>query len=203
MAHYAVGLTGGIASGKSAAAERFAALGVDVVDADDVARAVVAPGSPGLAQVVDAFGTGVLDATGALDRRRMRERIFDDPAARRSLESIVHPLVRLQMLAAIEAAAGPYAVAAIPLLAEGGGRAAYPWIDRILVIDVNAMTQRERVMRRDAIDASLADRMIAAQASRSRRLAIADDVVVNDGTLEALHVQIDALDRRYRRFGAS
>ena len=203
MARYAVGLTGGIASGKSAAAERFAALGIDVVDADVVARAVVAPGTPGLAQLVDAFGADVLDATGALDRRRMRERIFDDPAARRSLEAIVHPLVRREVMAAIQAAASPYAVAAVPLLAESGGRVAYPWMARILVIDVHAETQRERVMRRDSIDASLADRMIAAQASRSQRLAIADDVVVNDGTLEALHAQIDALDHRYRRFAAS
>lgn len=199
MARYAVGLTGGIASGKSAAADRFAALGIEVVDADVVARAVVAPGSPGLAQLVDLFGAGILDAAGMLDRRRMRERVFGDPAARRQLEAVVHPLVRAEVQARVADAASPYAVAAIPLLAEGGGRAAYPWMDRILVIDVRPDLQRERVMRRDGIDASLAGRMIAAQASRTQRLAIADDILVNDGPLDGLHAQVDALDRRYRQ----
>lgn len=203
MARYAVGLTGGIASGKSAAAERFAALGVEVVDADVVARAVVAAGSDGLARLVETFGTAILDADGGLDRRRMRERVFEDADARRRLEAIVHPLVRQRLRAGIGAATGPYAIAAIPLLAEGGGRAAYPWMDRILVIDVHPALQRARVMRRDGIDAALAARMIAAQATRAQRLAIADDIVVNDGTLDALHAQVDALDRRYRRLASA
>ena len=199
MAAPAIGLTGGIASGKSSVAARFAALGVDVVDADAVAREVVAPGTPGLGELVGAFGPGILDADGALDRRRMRERVFDDAQARRRLEAIVHPRVRRGMHEALERARGPYAVAAVPLLAEGGGRAAYPWMQRILVVDVPAALQLERVTRRDGIDAALAARMIAAQATRMQRLAIADDVLVNDASLSELAAQVDALDRRYRR----
>lgn len=203
MTRYAVGLTGGIASGKSAAADRFAALGVAVVDADVIARDVVAPRSAGLAALIEAFGANILDARGMLDRRRMRERVFADAEARSRLESIVHPLVRREMHARVEAAPGPYAVAAIPLLAEGGGRDAYPWMDRILVVDVPPHVQRERVMQRDGIDAALADRMIGAQATRAQRLTIADDIVVNDASLATLQANVDALDQRYRVLAAS
>lgn len=202
MARYAVGLTGGIASGKSAAAEAFAALGVDVVDADVLAREVVAPGSEGLHALMAAFDSGILDADGALDRRRMRERVFGDPAARSRLEGIVHPRVRALLRERLDTAASPYAIAAIPLLAEGGGRQAYPSLDRILVIDVDPATQHARAMARDGIDAELASRMIAAQATRAQRFAVADDVVVNDATLAALHRHVRALDRRYRAWAA-
>lgn len=198
MSDYIIGVTGGVASGKSEVTRRFEALGVAVVDADIAARTAVAPGSSGLAAVVDAFGASVLAADGSLDRAAMRQRVFGDEAARRQLESIVHPLVRAQLQHDCEAAAGPYAVAAIPLLAEGGSRSAYPWLQRILVVDVPVDAQRSRLMQRDGIDAALADRMIAAQASRAQRLAIADDVIVNDGPLEALDEQIHALDRLYR-----
>lgn len=198
MARYAVGLTGGIASGKSAAADAFAALGVEVVDADVLAREVVAPGSDGLHALVEAFGHDILDPDGALDRRRMRERVFGDPAARARLEGVVHPRVRALLRERLAAARGPYAIAAIPLLAEGGGREAYPTLDRILVIDVDPATQHARTMARDGIDAELASRMIAAQASRAERFAAADDVIANDGTLAALHRHVTALDRRYR-----
>jgi dephospho-CoA kinase len=128
----------------------------------------------------------------------MRRRVFGDEAARRQLESIVHPLVRAQLQRECEAASGPYAMAAIPLLAEGGGRVAYPWLQRILVVEVPIEMQRSRLMLRDGIDAELADRMIAAQASRAQRLAIADDVIVNDGGLDELHRHVEQLDRRYR-----
>lgn len=198
MSDWVVGLTGGIASGKSEVGRRFAALGIEVVDADAAARAALAPGSPGLGEVVARFGADVLDATGALDRAAMRRRVFADDAARRALEAIVHPRVREALREACGAAAGPYAIAMIPLLAEGGGRAAYPWLDRILVVDVPVELQRARVMRRDGIDAGLAGRMIAAQASRAQRLAIADDVLVNDREPEALDRFVRALDARYR-----
>ncbi|HET6435262.1 MAG TPA: dephospho-CoA kinase [Xanthomonadaceae bacterium] len=203
MARYIVGLTGGVASGKSALAREFVALGTSVADADIAAREVVAPGTPGLAQVVSAFGSGVLDGEGALDRAAMRRRVFDDDAARRRLEAIVHPRVREALRAQCEAAPGPYAIAAIPLLAEGGGRDAYPWLDRILVVDVPPAVQHARLLQRDGIDAALADRMIAAQASRSARLAIADDVVVNTGTLAELQAQARALDGMYRALAAA
>lgn len=198
MAGYAVGLTGGVASGKSAAADAFAALGIAVVDADVLAREVVAAGSEGLALLVQAFGDGILGASGQLDRRRMRERVFADADARMQLEAIIHPRVRTLLRDRLAAAAGPYAIAAIPLLAEGGGRQAYPTLDRILVIDVGEAVQRERLVRRDGIDGALAQRMISAQATRQQRLAIADDVLVNAESLDELAGHVRSLDRRYR-----
>lgn len=198
MSAFIIGLTGGVASGKSEVAQRFAAIGVTVADADAAAREAVAPGSDGLTEVVAAFGEDVLQADGALDRRAMRARVFDDAAARRRLEAIVHPRVRTALQAACAAATGAYAIAAIPLLAESGGRDAYPWLDRILVIDVPLPVQRTRLLQRDGIDAALADRMIAAQASRLQRLAISDDVIVNDAGLDALEAHVAALDARYR-----
>ena len=198
MGNYIIGLTGGVASGKSAVAARFEALGIAVADADVAAREAVAPGSAGLAEVVAAFGAGMLGPDGSMDRAAMRRRVFNDDAERLRLEAIVHPRVRLALRAACEAAPGPYAIAAIPLLAEGGGREAYPWLDRILVVDVPREVQLERLLARDGIDATLAERMIAVQASRRERLAIADDVIVNDGPLGALDGHVAALDRRYR-----
>ena len=202
MSDFIVGVTGGVAAGKSAITRRFEALGVFVADADLVARAVVAPGSPGLAAVVAAFGADVLAADGSLDRAAMRQRVFADTAARRQLEAIIHPVVRAQLQADCTAADGAYAIAAIPLLAEGGGRTAYPWLDRIVLIDVPVDVQRARLLLRDGIDATLADRMIAAQATRAERLAIADDVIVSDGPIEALEGHVAALDRRYRALAA-
>lgn len=198
MSDFIIGLTGGVASGKSEVARRFAALGVAVADADEAARAAVSVGSAGLDDVVTAFGREVLGNDGALDRAAMRRRVFTDADARRRLEAIVHPRVRAALQASCAAASGAYAIAAIPLLAEGGGRAAYPWLDRILVIDVPVALQRTRLLQRDGIDAALAERMIAAQASREERLAIADDVIVNDGTLANLDAHVAALDTRYR-----
>ena len=203
MSGFVVGLTGGVASGKSALADRFAALGVTVADADVAAREAVAVGSEGLAEVVEAFGPGVLDAHGALDRPAMRRRVFAEPAARRTLESIIHPRVRAWLRAACQAAPGPYAIAAIPLLAEGGGRLAYPWLDRIVVVDVPREVQLERLLARDGVDTALANRMIDAQASRRERLAIADDIVVNDGPIERLDTLARELDAQYRALADS
>lgn len=198
MAGYRVGLTGGVASGKSAMAELFAGLGVVVADADVAARAVVEPGQPALADVVAVFGADVLDASGRLDRARLRARVFNNAEARRELEGLLHPPIRSALREAAEAASGPYVIVAIPLLAEGGGRDAYPWLDRILVVDAPIESQRARLIARDGIDPALADRMLAAQANRRQRLAIADDVVVNDGAIEALAPEVEALDRQYR-----
>ena len=210
MADYIVGLTGGVASGKSEVARRFEALGVTVADADLAAREAVAVGSPGLAEVVAAFGAQVLGPDGSLDRPAMRRQVFADDQARARLEAIVHPRVRAMLEAACRAAPGPYAIAAIPLLAEaalpagaGGARAAYPWLHRVLVVDVPVEVQRARLLARDGIDAALADRMIAAQASRAQRLAIADDVLVNDGPLAGLEPHVAALDARYRALAAA
>jgi len=197
MSEIIIGLTGGVASGKSAVAGRFARLGAFVCDADHAARDAVAPGSQGLAEVVAAFGAGVLNRDGHLDRAAMRQRIFTDPAARRTLESIIHPHVRTAMQAACEGADAVYAMAVIPLLAETG-HDAYPWLYRVLVIDVPDEVQLSRLLNRDGIDATLAKQMITAQATREQRRALADDIVVNDGPLDALDAPIAVLDARYR-----
>ncbi len=199
MANFIVGLTGGVASGKSEVEKRFQALGIAVADADLAAREVVAPGHPALAQVVAQFGPGVLTGDGQLDRAAMRERVFHDVAERRALEAILHPPIRALLRERCASAPGPYAVAAIPLLAEGGGRQGYPWLDRILVIDVPRATQFARLLRRPGIDAEMADAIIDSQVSREARLAIADDVLPNDGPLEALDAAVAALDAKYRR----
>ena len=197
MSDYFIGLTGGIASGKSALEKAFAKQGVVVADADLLAREVVAPGEPALAAVVERFGRDVLQADGQLDRAALRVRVFGDPGQRRALEAILHPAIRARLEAICRAAPGPYAIATVPLLTEGGGRAAYPWLHRILVVDTPAAVQKARLMQRDGIDATLADQMMAAQASRAERLALADDIVVNDGDIHHLQHAADALHLRY------
>ena len=197
MSDYFIGLTGGIASGKSALEKAFAAHGIVVADADQLAREVVAPGEPALAAVVERFGADVLQADGQLDRAALRVRVFGDPDQRRALEAILHPAIRARLEAICRAAPGPYAIATVPLLTEGGGRAAYPWLHRILVVDTPAAVQKARLMQRDGIDATLADQMMAAQASRAERLALADDIVVNDGDIHHLQHAADALHLRY------
>jgi dephospho-CoA kinase len=202
MSDYVIGLTGGIASGKSEVSRRFEALGIPVADADLAAREAVAIGSDGLADVVDMFGTGVLAADGSLDRPAMRRRVFNDPDARKRLEGIIHPHVRELLHAACASTRTPYAIAAVPLLAESGGRSAYPWVRRILVVDVPEEVQLQRLLRRDGIDEALAARMMSVQASRRQRLAIADDVLANDGPLDRLDAHVAALDRLYRTLAA-
>ena len=202
MSDFIIGLTGGVASGKSEVTRRFEALGVAGADADLAARAVVEPGQPALAAIAARFGTAMLRGAGSLDRRRLRALVFAAAQARRDLEAITHPAIRVMLREQCQAASGPYAIAAIPLLAEAGGRAAYPWLDRILVVDAPVDLQRARLMRRDGVDEALASRMIAAQATREARLAIADDVVTNDGHPEHLDARVAELDARYRAMAA-
>ncbi|MFO3705148.1 dephospho-CoA kinase [Xanthomonas codiaei] len=197
MSDFIVGLTGGVASGKSALAAEFEKLGVPVIDADVVARQVVAPG-PILDAITEQFGHEILLPDGTLDRQALRQIIFADATQRRALEVITHPAIRTELQRAAQAAQWPYAVVAIPLLADAGGRAIYPWLDRILVVDVPANLQHERLMQRDRTTAELANRMIAAQATREQRLAIADDVVCNEGMLEQLTHAARRLDADYR-----
>ena len=198
MSSFVIGLTGGVASGKSEVGRRFEALGIFVGDADQAAREAVAIGSDGLADVVDMFGAGVLAADGSLDRPAMRRRVFTDADARKRLEGIIHPHVRELLHAACQRADSPYAIVAVPLLAEGGGRKAYPWLRRILVVDVPKGVQLARLLQRDGIDEALARRMLQVQATREQRLAISDDVLANDGELDALGPHVAALDRMYR-----
>ncbi|MHC1479025.1 dephospho-CoA kinase [Frateuria aurantia] len=192
---WVVAVTGGIASGKSAVTSRFHALGVPVHDADLASRAVVAAGSPGLADIVAQFGADLLDAHGELDRPRMRARIFSEPAARHQLEAILHPRIRQWLLEQVAARHQPYAMLAIPLLTEH--RAAYPWISRVLVVDVDPALQQQRLVQRDGISEDLATRMITSQSSRTARLAIADDVIDNNGPEAALDATVAQLHRSY------
>ncbi len=202
MSQFVVGLTGGVAAGKSEVSRRFEALGIVVADADVAARAVVAPGSDGLDRIVAHFGSGILLADGQLDRAALRGRIFASAQERQALEAITHPAIRELLRLTCEEAASPYAIAAIPLLTEAGGRQRYPWLDRILVVDAPVAVQHARLMQRDGTTADLADRMIAAQASREERLALADDVVVNDGHPEQLQAEVERLDRAYRQLAS-
>lgn len=195
-----VALTGGIASGKTAASDHFARLGATIVDTDLLAREVVAPGSDGLTQIVAAFGADILSPDGSLDRRHLRERVFADPTARAQLEAITHPRIRaLAAARAREASGAPYVIVAIPLLrARPLPGSDYDFLDRVLVIDVPEAVQLTRVMTRDAIERALAEAMLAAQPSRAERLALADDVLVNDADLASLHRGVEALDAAYR-----
>jgi len=200
MNSYVVALTGGIAAGKSAVTRRFAALGVPVHDADVAAREVVAAGSEGLAAVVAAFGDEVLDAEGRLDRPAMRRRVFADPAARRTLEGIIHPRVRHWLHERALADTTPYCLLAIPLLAENIVH--YRWVDRVLLVDAPEDVQLARLVARDGIDETLARRMLEQQARREERLALAHDVIDNSGDEAALDAAVAKLHQRYLSLAA-
>ncbi len=189
-----IGLTGGVASGKSTVADLFAREGVPIIDTDVIAREVVEPGRPALAEIVQEFGRGILDEQGQLHRRRLRNLVFQDDKRRQTLERILHPRIREETRLRAATAGGPYQVIVVPLLAESPMKAE---MDRILVVDVSEETQLERLLQRDAESELQARRMIAAQASREDRLAIADDVIDNSGTLEATADQVQRLHRKY------
>lgn len=193
----AIAVTGGIASGKSAVCEAFARLGRTVVDADIAAREVVAPGSSGLARVVEEFGPAMLTAAGELDRASLRARVFAEPEARRRLEAILHPLIRERLHQQALAAPAPYVLVAIPLLAEA--REPYSWLSRVLVVDVPRSLQVSRVMQRDRIDRDQAMQILAVQATREARLRIATDVIVNDADFAQLDRMAQRLDQRWCR----
>lgn len=194
--HLRIGLTGGIGSGKSKVAEIFASLGVPVIDADLVAREVVEPGTPALAEVAAAFGPGVLGPDGRLDRARLRTRIFADDTARTRLEAILHPRIRARMEALARAADAEYCLLVIPLLVERGQR---KLVDRVLVVDAPEPLQVERVCARDGVTPEAARAIIRTQAPRAVRLAAADDVVRNTGAEARLRREVEALHHRYRR----
>jgi len=198
---FVIALTGGIASGKSTVERLFRAHGIHVHDADRAARAVVEPGTPGLARIVEAFGRGVLNEEGQLDRRAMREHVFANPAARAQLEAIVHPLVRQWLHQRAMADTGPYCLLSIPLLAEN--IAHYRWVDRILLVDAGEDAQLQRLMARDGTDEALARRMLASQATREERHAIAHDVIGNHGDPAELDAQVAALHATYLALAAA
>jgi len=189
-----IGLTGGIASGKSLVADLFADLGVAVVDTDVIARTVVEPGQPALREIQLAFGDSVFSDDGALDRAAMRQMIFSDDDARRQLEAILHPRIGEETLRQAEAAQGDYIIIVVPLLANSALRHA---VDRILVVDCDEATQIGRLLARDAESEAQAKRILAAQASRTERLAIADDVIENNSTIEHVAAEVSAFNDRY------
>ena len=189
-----IGLTGGIASGKSTVTQRFAELGVPVIDADVASRRVVEPGTPGLAQVVERFGARVL-ADGQLDRRALRNLIFKDSSLRQALDAILHPLIRAEMERETAQAQGPYVIMAIPLLVEGRGSAKR--VDRVLVVDADETLQMQRLQARDGSSEQQAREILASQASRAARLSQADDVLLNAGTVAELRQAVDRLHEQY------
>ena len=194
-----VGLTGGIASGKSTVADLFARLGAVVLDTDQIAREIVEPGQPALSQLVAALGNGILGPDGRLDRPRLRARMFTDPDLRRAIESILHPLILAELGRRSEATAGPYQVLVIPLLVEGDYAGL---VDRVLVVDCPPEMQIERLMLRDDETRVGAQAILDAQAGRLERLMVADDLLVNNGTVSDLEKQVADLDRQYRRLAA-
>jgi dephospho-CoA kinase len=196
---YTVGLTGGVASGKSLVAGRFVELGAKLVDTDRIARDVVAPGEPALSLVRDAFGAAVLAPTGDLDRAALRALVFEDAAKRRALEAILHPAIRARTLARLAAIDGPYAVVAVPLLVETDFR---ELVDRVLVVDCPEDVQLERLMRRDGLPRAAALAMIGAQTDRATRLKAAHDVIDNSGERSVTRRQVELLHRRYLELAA-
>ena len=194
MKPWILGLTGGIGSGKSAAAAHFIQLGIDLVNADQAARWVVEPGRPALAQIAEHFGADILQADGSLDRAALRARIFQDAGERRWLERLLHPLIRQEIIEVLARATSPYAILESPLLIESGQS---QLCQRVLVIDVPEAVQISRTVSRDGNDEAQVRAIMAAQASRSERLAKADDVIVNDRDLAWLQQEVERLHRFY------
>jgi dephospho-CoA kinase len=189
-----IGLTGGIASGKSTVAKMFAELGVPVIDTDVVARQVVEPGQPGLDAVIDRFGADLLTRDGHLDRRALRNLVFDEADQRHALEAIVHPLIRARTIELADQAGGPYQVLVIPLLVETNFSAL---VDRVLVIDCPENQQRTRLLARDDETPERVNQILAAQVGRQKRLAAADDVIDNAGSLEQTRARVAELHAQY------
>ncbi len=200
MNAFRVGLTGGIASGKTTVADLLASHGAQIIDTDIIAREVVEPGMPALDEIRAAFGDDVFHEDERLDRRALRSRIFADPAARAQLEGILHPKIRDATLREAATPDGPYQVIVVPLLTGSELAAA---MDRILVVDCEESTQVARLLARDAESEDQARRILAAQASREERLAIADDVIMNDGSLDELESAVLELHEDYLRRAAS
>jgi dephospho-CoA kinase len=195
---FVVGLTGGIGSGKSAAADEFAALGASIVDTDAIARELTDKGGAALAHIERRFGAAFLDASGAMNRKKMRDHVFADPAAKQALENLLHPLIREESARRIAAASGPYVVHVVPLLLESPGYRSR--VDRVLVVDASEQAQLARVRARSGLSADEVRAIMRTQVSRAERLAGADDVIDNSGSLEALRKQVGALHQKYLQF---
>lgn len=193
---YVVALTGGIASGKTAVSDRFATLGVPVIDTDVIAHQVVVPGQAALQAIATRFGNDILLEDGNLNRRLMRQMIFSNPVAKKDLEQILHPAIRAQVQQQIAQVTAPYCLVVIPLFTETG---TYDWVDRVLVVDVDEQTQVQRVMQRDNVSREQAEAALKAQTSRQARLALADDVIENNGSMDDLDDEVERLHGLYTR----
>lgn len=192
---YVVGLTGGIGSGKSTVADLFVARGAALVDTDAIAHELTGPHGAAMAAITEAFGPAVVDARGALDRAAMRRLVFADATARQRLEAILHPLIRAESDRRCQAARAPYVILAVPLLVESGSYRER--VQRVLVVDCPEAVQVARVMARNGLGEAEVQAILAAQASRQQRLAVADDVVDNGGDAAALVPQVERLHRQY------
>jgi dephospho-CoA kinase len=197
---FTVVLTGGIASGKTAVSDGFRRLGVPVIDTDVIARQLVEPGQPALALITEIFGPGILDSTGGLDRKKMRETIFSDRKKKAQLEQVLHPMIGEEVLKRLEQLSAPYCILVVPLYAESGS---YRWVDRVLLVDASEEQQIRRVMARDDISSEQAKAILVAQASRAERAALADDVIDNSGTPDALEDKIETLHKKYSSLGSA
>jgi dephospho-CoA kinase len=195
---FVVGLTGGIGSGKSAAAAEFERLGATVVDTDAIAHELTQPGGKAIPELERIFGAALIGASGAMDRAKMRSLVFADPAAKKALEALLHPMIRAESERRIAAARGPYVVHVVPLLIESPDYRSR--VDRVLVIDAPEELQLERVRLRSALSQAEVRAVIASQASRAERLAAADDVIENRGTIDALRKQVAAYHRKYLEY---
>lgn len=198
---YCVGLTGGIGSGKSSAADEFAALGAALVDSDAIAHELTRAGGSAIAALRAEFGAEYITAEGALDRARMRTLVFGDATARQRLEGLLHPLIRQQTAARVAAAHGPYVLLVVPLLLETG--AYRELVQRVLVVDCSEATQIARTMARSGLTESEVRAIMTAQLPRAERVALADDVITNEGDRAALREQVRALHERYVALAAA
>ncbi|WP_300480153.1 dephospho-CoA kinase [Shewanella sp.] len=194
MSKFVVGLTGGIGSGKTTVANLFAAEGITLVDADIVAREIVALGSKGLEAIVTHFGAEILTPEGELDRAKLRQRIFSHPEEREWLNQLLHPMIRQEMLAQVEKATSAYVIMVVPLLFENG---LDRLVNRTLVVDISPELQINRTVKRDNVDASQVNNIISSQCSRSEKLARADDIIDNQGEISSLKREVQALHQRY------
>lgn len=189
-----IGVTGGIGSGKTTVADLFSSLGVPVIDADELAKQAVMPGQTPYEKILERFGPAILTSSGELDRRRLRERAFSDPATRAYLEEIVHPQVYAEINKQLAGLHSPYAIVVVPLLIESGGR---ELVDRVLVVDTSEKTQIERTNRRDGTPRDTIEKILAVQLDRRSRLSAADDVIENNASVEALEDAVTKLHRQY------
>ena len=198
---FCVGLTGGIGSGKSTVADLFRKLGADIIDTDTISHALTRIGAPGYQAIVAAFGSDYLQADGSLDRTKLRSHVFGNPAAKHTLESILHPMIRAQVAQELTQASGPYAIIVVPLLIETGGYG--DLVQRTLVIDCAEDEQIRRTMARSSLTAEEVRAIMTSQATRAQRLAVADDILANSADKADLERQVAWLDRRYRELAST